>query len=55
MTTVRTEAAAHRVKWSPGLHTLLDYRAAWLARHLVAGLLLTALLTPAEMGWSAGA
>jgi hypothetical protein len=45
---------AARLKWLPGLRTLLDYRAAWLARHLAAGLL-TALLTPAEMGWRSGA
>jgi high affinity sulfate transporter 1 len=36
----------------PGLRTLLSYQAAWLPRDLVAGLVLTALLVPAGMGYA---
>jgi high affinity sulfate transporter 1 len=44
--------AADRLKWLPGLRTLLSYQAAWLPRDLVAGLVLTALLVPAGMGYA---
>ena len=37
------------MKWLPGLCTLVGYEAGWLRRDLVAGLLLTALLVPAEV------
>ncbi|HSO51703.1 MAG TPA: SulP family inorganic anion transporter, partial [Actinomycetes bacterium] len=44
--------AADRLKWVPGLRTLLSYQPAWLPRDLVAGLVLTALLVPAGMGYA---
>ena len=44
--------AADRLRWLPGLRTLLSYKAAWLPRDLVAGLVLTALLVPAGMGYA---
>ncbi len=47
-----TPAAADRLKWLPGLRTLLSYQPAWLPRDLVAGLVLTALLVPAGMGYA---
>jgi MFS superfamily sulfate permease-like transporter len=43
---------ADRLKWLPGLRTLLGYEAGWLPRDLVAGLVLTALLVPAGMGYA---
>ena len=58
MTTVQqsptptTEQPADRLQWLPGLRALLGYRAAWLPRDLVAGLVLTALLVPAGMGYT---
>ena len=45
-------SAAGRLRWLPGLGTLLGYQAAWLPRDLVAGLVLTALLVPAGMGYA---
>ena len=45
-------AAADRWRWLPGLRTLLSYQPAWLPRDLVAGLVLTALLVPAGMGYA---
>jgi sulfate permease family protein len=44
--------ATGRLKWLPGLRTLLSYKPAWLPRDLVAGLVLTALLVPAGMGYA---
>jgi high affinity sulfate transporter 1 len=41
-----------RWRWLPGLRTLLGYQPAWLPRDLVAGLVLTALLVPAGMGYA---
>jgi high affinity sulfate transporter 1 len=38
--------------WLPGLWVLRHYRRAWLARDVVAGLVLTALLVPAGMGYA---
>jgi|SRR4051812_11216705 high affinity sulfate transporter 1 len=52
---VRATAAAPRAarpSWLPGLGALLEYKAAWLPRDLVAGLVLTALLVPAGMGYA---
>ncbi len=46
------QPATDRLKWLPGLRTLLSYQAAWLPRDLVAGLVLTALLVPAGMGYA---
>ena len=44
--------AADRLRWLPGLRTLLSYQPGWLPRDLVAGLVLTALLVPAGMGYA---
>ena len=49
------QPATHHLCWLPGLRTLFGYKAGWLRRELVPGLVVTALLVPAEMGWSAGA
>lgn len=38
--------------WLPGLRVLRHYRAAWLGRDIGAGLVLTALLVPAGMGYA---
>ena len=38
--------------WLPGLWTLRHYRRAWLGRDVAAGLVLTALLVPAGMGYA---
>ena len=38
--------------WLPGLWVLRHYRRAWLARDIAAGLVLTALLVPAGMGYA---
>jgi high affinity sulfate transporter 1 len=46
------QPATGRLKWLPGLRTLLSYKVAWLPRDLVAGLVLTALLVPAGMGYA---
>src|SRR5512133_646906 len=55
LTRRRRRGAADHLRWLPGLRTLFDYRAAWLARHLTAGLLLTALLVPAKVDCLSGA
>ena len=39
-------------KWVPGARVARDYRWSWLPRDLVAGLVLTALLIPAGMGYA---
>ncbi|MBL8719538.1 MAG: sulfate permease [Myxococcales bacterium] len=40
------------VAWFPGLWVLRHYQRAWLAKDVVAGLVLTALLVPAGMGYA---
>ena len=42
-------------RWFPGLATLRHYQRAWLARDVAAGLVLTAVLLPAGMGYAAAA
>jgi high affinity sulfate transporter 1 len=39
-------------KWLPGVQTLRAYHRSWLARDVVAGIVLTALLVPAGMGYA---
>ena len=39
-------------RWIPAVQTLRTYRRSWLARDVVAGLVLTALLVPAGMGYA---
>ena len=39
-------------RWLPGLETLRTYHRSWLPRDLVAGIVLTALLVPAGMGYA---
>lgn len=39
-------------RWLPGLETLRSYQRSWLPRDLVAGIVLTALLVPAGMGYA---
>jgi high affinity sulfate transporter 1 len=46
------EAPAGAGRWLPGLQTLRSYRRSWLPRDLVAGIVLTALLIPAGMGYA---
>ncbi len=43
------------VTWMPGLWVLRHYRRAWLLQDLTAGLVLTALLVPAGMGYAEAA
>ncbi|MGH2608145.1 MAG: SulP family inorganic anion transporter [Tepidiformaceae bacterium] len=40
------------LRWLPGVQTLRGYRRSWLPKDLVAGLVLTALLVPAGMGYA---
>ena len=40
-------------RWLPGVQTLGAYRRSWLPRDVVAGIVLTALLVPAGMGYAA--
>jgi MFS superfamily sulfate permease-like transporter len=42
-------------RWVPGLRTIREYRRAWLADDLVAGVVLTALLVPVGMGYAQAA
>ena len=39
-------------RWLPGLQTLRNYQRSWLPRDVVAGIVLTALLVPAGMGYA---
>lgn len=43
------------LRWLPGLHVLRHYRAEWLPRDLVAGLVLSAVLVPVGMGYAEAA
>src|SRR5512132_1511787 len=54
LTRRRWRGAANHLRWLPGLRTLFGYEAGWLRRDLVPGLVVTALLVPAEMGWLSG-
>jgi high affinity sulfate transporter 1 len=47
-----TEAPSGLWRWLPGARTLRAYRPSWLPRDVVAGLVLTALLVPAGMGYA---
>jgi high affinity sulfate transporter 1 len=47
-----TEAPKGIWKWLPGAQVLRTYRPSWLPRDVVAGLVLTALLVPAGMGYA---
>jgi high affinity sulfate transporter 1 len=47
-----TEASSGLWRWLPGGRTLREYRRAWLPRDVVAGIVLTALLVPAGMGYA---
>jgi high affinity sulfate transporter 1 len=47
-----TEAPSGLGRWLPGLRTLRGYRRSWLPRDVVAGIVLTALLVPAGMGYA---
>ena len=42
-------------RWIPGLTVLRDYRFAWLAKDIIAGLALTAILVPVGMGYAEAA
>jgi high affinity sulfate transporter 1 len=46
------EPATGLGRWLPGVQTLRTYRRSWLARDVVAGIVLTALLVPAGMGYA---
>jgi MFS superfamily sulfate permease-like transporter len=39
-------------RWVPGLQTIRTYQRSWLPRDVVAGIVLTALLVPAGMGYA---
>ncbi|HOB66676.1 SulP family inorganic anion transporter [Ottowia sp.] len=47
--------AAGWLRFAPGLHVLLNYRRDWLARDVVAGLVLSAILVPVGMGYAEAA
>jgi high affinity sulfate transporter 1 len=47
-----TEASSGLGRWLPGVRTLRGYRRSWLPRDVVAGIVLTALLVPAGMGYA---
>src|SRR5260221_3128027 len=40
------------IRWLPGLLTLRDYRAAWLARDIVAGIVLATMLVPVGIAYA---
>jgi len=46
------QAAGGVGRWLPGVQTLRAYHRSWLARDVVAGIVLTALLVPAGMGYA---
>jgi high affinity sulfate transporter 1 len=46
------EASSGAGRWLPGLQTLRAYQRSWLPRDVVAGVVLTALLVPAGMGYA---
>jgi high affinity sulfate transporter 1 len=46
------EATSGLGSWLPGVQTLRAYHRSWLARDVVAGIVLTALLVPAGMGYA---
>jgi high affinity sulfate transporter 1 len=50
-----TQAASGIEKWLPGVRTLRRYRRSWLGRDVVAGIVLTAVLVPAGMGYAEAA
>jgi high affinity sulfate transporter 1 len=47
-----TEASGGAGRWLPGLQTLRTYQRSWLPRDVMAGIVLTALLVPAGMGYA---
>jgi high affinity sulfate transporter 1 len=47
-----TEVSSGAGRWLPGLQTLRAYHRSWLPRDVVAGIVLTALLVPAGMGYA---
>jgi hypothetical protein len=40
------------VRWVPGLRTVSSYRRIWLARDIIAGVVLTTLLVPQGMAYA---
>lgn len=50
-----TTTARGLERWLPGLRTARNYQAGWLVKDVTAGLVLTALLVPAGMGYAAAA
>jgi MFS superfamily sulfate permease-like transporter len=46
------QAAGGVGRWLPGVLTLRAYQRSWLPRDVVAGIVLTALLVPAGMGYA---
>ena len=46
------EAPREAGRWLPGLQTIRTYHRSWLPRDVVAGIVLTALLVPAGMGYA---
>ena len=47
-----TEVSSGVGRWLPGVQTLRGYQGSWLPRDVVAGIVLTALLVPAGMGYA---
>src|SRR6201982_3956808 len=51
--TAKASLTVNRLKrWLPGLQTLREYQAAWFARDLMAGLVLTAMLVPVGIAYA---
>jgi MFS superfamily sulfate permease-like transporter len=46
------EVSSRAGSWLPGVQTLRAYQRSWLPRDVVAGIVLTALLVPAGMGYA---
>jgi high affinity sulfate transporter 1 len=46
------EVSRRAGRWLPGVRILREYRRSWLPRDVVAGIVLTALLVPAGMGYA---
>ena len=47
-----TEVSSGPGRWLPGVQTLRGYQRSWLPRDVVAGIVLTALMVPAGMGYA---
>ena len=50
--TIEASSTSRVERWLPGVQTLRTYQRSWLPRDVVEGIVLTALLVPAGMGYA---